>query len=314
MNRNVDIHTEFTTRRIAQAGSDGDRLAIETPPLSSVGFSTCSSGEKGKSYVNKQLECSRLNNKEKKQGRKKKWKKPKGKPSRPLSAYNLFFQSQRSLMLGSDAPSKELESLKKRVHCKTHGKIGFADMARAIGAKWKSLDPENRKVFEDQALKEKQRYTKDLAAWKAQQKDERPSKGGKAGLHVIAAAAMASEPMETVTVGPAAQGADEVPTSFRMGVGGGRMLQLWEQRQQNNLEYLLALQDRQLGLSRIETSLLNYPSAAEASASALLQQFQGTALQVLTRRAYQPYDVDRLSQLATSSYSASHRTSLWRQP
>ena len=95
---------------------------------------------------------------EKKKRRKKKWKKPKDKPNRPLSAYNLFFQSERAIMLGDDAPSLEAELIKKRVHCKTHGKIGFAEMARAIGNKWKNLDPESKKVYEMQAQKEKQRY------------------------------------------------------------------------------------------------------------------------------------------------------------
>lgn len=97
---------------------------------------------------------------------KKKWKKPEGKPKRPLSAYNLFFRNQRAAMLGDDIPSPMMELLKKRVHCKTHGKIGFAEMAREIGRRWKALDPENKKDFEDKAKEERQRYDIELAKWK----------------------------------------------------------------------------------------------------------------------------------------------------
>ena len=53
----------------------------------------------------------------------KKWKKPKDKPTRPLSAYNLFFRKERAEMLGDSAPPA-LEKGQKRVHRKTHGKIG----------------------------------------------------------------------------------------------------------------------------------------------------------------------------------------------
>ncbi|KAL3938168.1 MAG: hypothetical protein SGBAC_006855 [Bacillariaceae sp.] len=97
---------------------------------------------------------------------KKKWKKPKGKPNRPLSAYNFFFRKQRAAMLGDDIPSPTMELLKKRVHCKTHGKIGFAEMAREIGRRWKSLDPESKKEFDDLAKAERKRYGVELAKWK----------------------------------------------------------------------------------------------------------------------------------------------------
>ena len=108
----------------------------------------------------------------KKKRSKKKWKKPKGKPNRPLSAYNLFFQSQRATLLGDDVPTDEDERRKKRVHCKTHGKIGFAEMARTIGSMWRNLNPAEKKVFEDRAKEEKDRYVVELAKWKATQKDQ----------------------------------------------------------------------------------------------------------------------------------------------
>lgn len=132
---------------------------------------------------------------EKKTRRKKKWKKPKDKPNRPLSAYNLFFAEMRAKMLGDDAPTPEQEALKKRVHCKTHGKIGFAVMARTIGAHWKALAADKKKVFEDRASKEKLRYQIELASWKEAQKykpEEESECGSTLGLNAIATATMVS--------------------------------------------------------------------------------------------------------------------------
>jgi len=109
--------------------------------------------------------------KKRRKKRKKKWTKPEGKPKRPLSAYNIFFAKERILMLGKDVPTAEQEALKKKVHCKTHGKISFAVMARTIGAKWRGLGSNDKKFFEDRARGEKARYLAELAIWKEAQKN-----------------------------------------------------------------------------------------------------------------------------------------------
>lgn len=100
----------------------------------------------------------------------KKWKKPVGKPNRPLSAYNLYFRKERALMLGDAIEKTDQEQGKKRVHRKTHGKIGFAEMARIIGAKWKKLPDEEKEEFVKVAVVEKEKYAKDLANWREEQK------------------------------------------------------------------------------------------------------------------------------------------------
>lgn len=106
------------------------------------------------------------------------------KPKRPLSAYNIFFKHEREKLVSNapDTPDKPvtIESLKvdphrkpkKRRHRKSHGKIGFADLARTIADKWKSLDAESRKVFEACAAKEKERYQEEVKKYKAYKKTE----------------------------------------------------------------------------------------------------------------------------------------------
>jgi hypothetical protein len=227
---------------------------------------------------------------EKKKRRKKKWKKPKDKPSRPLSAYNLFFQHERAIMLGKDAPTDADEEMKKRVHCKTHGKIGFADMARSIGSKWKSMDAESKKMYETQASAEKKRYTEELAAWKEEQKgkgqmgedSESASRrdsvatGARASNSVGADGSSSAGPMEQA----------QSSTAGRTGLSDYAQTRISESHMpgmpQSNmsLEYLRALREqRQFDAAlfgrQFESPLMQYPNAAEASANILMQHFQG---------------------------------------
>ena len=221
---------------------------------------------------------------EKKRRRQKKWKKPKDKPNRPLSAYNLFFQSERANMLGDDAPTDEEEALKKRVHCKTHGKIGFAEMAKNIGNKWKNLDPTLKKVYEDQARKEKDRYAMELEAWKAAQKNK--SKGSRAGLDAIATAAMNCDPMDSSDSSVSSSSQSASTSSVRPSPSESLQFMMSQQQRnisllhrQNDIEYLWALREQrqrqQAALLGRQHALLEYPCAAEASANAILQSFQG---------------------------------------
>eukprot|EP00549_Striatella_unipunctata_P005425 CAMPEP_0118701538 /NCGR_PEP_ID=MMETSP0800-20121206/17313_1 /TAXON_ID=210618 ORGANISM="Striatella unipunctata, Strain CCMP2910" /NCGR_SAMPLE_ID=MMETSP0800 /ASSEMBLY_ACC=CAM_ASM_000638 /LENGTH=270 /DNA_ID=CAMNT_0006602483 /DNA_START=54 /DNA_END=866 /DNA_ORIENTATION=+ len=99
--------------------------------------------------------------------KKKCWKKPKDKPKRPLSAYNLFFQEQRERILSNEGqepiPSKDCQA--RRNHKKSHGKIGFAALARTVASKWKILEAPDRVKYEQQASVEKNRYKMELEKW-----------------------------------------------------------------------------------------------------------------------------------------------------
>ena len=120
------------------------------------------------------------------------WKKPPDMPRRPLSAYNLFFKHERERLVaevaagminspqGSVASSNNDDNDRKRdstpkarrLHTKASG-IGFANLAKTIGNKWRSLEPGTRAIFERQAIEEKERYSKEIDRWRSKQPKEK---------------------------------------------------------------------------------------------------------------------------------------------
>ena len=95
---------------------------------------------------------------------KKKSNEDSDKPKRPLSVYNFFFQHERAQIL-KKTPSK-YEGEKPR---RSHGKIGFATLARSVATKWNNNDPETRKHFDQLTAEDKTRYKREMEAWKEAQ-------------------------------------------------------------------------------------------------------------------------------------------------
>eukprot|EP00567_Pseudictyota_dubia_P011396 CAMPEP_0197443294 /NCGR_PEP_ID=MMETSP1175-20131217/9057_1 /TAXON_ID=1003142 /ORGANISM="Triceratium dubium, Strain CCMP147" /LENGTH=371 /DNA_ID=CAMNT_0042973903 /DNA_START=133 /DNA_END=1248 /DNA_ORIENTATION=+ len=145
-----------------------------------------------------------------------KQQRPKDKPKRPLSAYNLFFQHERDRLLrgihspfgyshdanhctlGRD-PSKRANRSKK-ARPPPHGKIGFAQLAKTIGANWKVLDKPGKEYFETLAAAEKGRYQRELEIWKSKRANSGNCVSMKSSLP-SSSTLVASLPSPTVSTG-----------------------------------------------------------------------------------------------------------------
>jgi len=88
-------------------------------------------------------------------------KKPKSLPKRPLSAYNLYFQHLRADLNTEGA-----------------AKIGFHELGKIVGKKWRTLEPSEHKVYKDLAVQDSERYRREMDLHKkleAMKKEEESS-------------------------------------------------------------------------------------------------------------------------------------------
>ncbi len=117
------------------------------------------------------------------------WKKSRDKPKRALSAYNIFFKHTRTRIINGlpddgctpeEATRAAIEAIiansakprAPRSNRKTHGKIGFGDLARKIGSQWRALDSEQRAIYEHYASLDMERYRSEVSIWKEKKERE----------------------------------------------------------------------------------------------------------------------------------------------
>lgn len=101
-------------------------------------------------------------------------KKPKDKPKRPLSAYNIFFKEERHRILEeipeSDTNNKTGEKGGRIRKKRPHGKIGFESLAKTIGQRWQDLGPGQVEYYKEKAQEDTQRHKKEMEKYLANEK------------------------------------------------------------------------------------------------------------------------------------------------
>ena len=115
-------------------------------------------------------------------------KKPKDRPKRPLSAYNIFFKEERARILeklptatddvkkeedegkegeetaavGEDDPKDKSSSKRTK---RPHGKIGFESLAKVIGQRWQELSADQVEYYKKKAEVDMKRYKQEMEVY-----------------------------------------------------------------------------------------------------------------------------------------------------
>mmetsp|Transcript_11703 Transcript_11703/g.33342 ORF Transcript_11703/g.33342 Transcript_11703/m.33342 type:complete len:828 (-) Transcript_11703:115-2598(-) len=99
-------------------------------------------------------------------------------------------QTLQKIILRSRGQTKGTADKAKlsRSHTKTHGKISFVDLAKAVARKWKELDPASKAVYNSLADMERSLYKEKVRAWERKKKAEADAEASAAGSDKVAAA------------------------------------------------------------------------------------------------------------------------------
>uniref|UniRef100_A0A7S2VBD4 HMG box domain-containing protein n=1 Tax=Entomoneis paludosa TaxID=265537 RepID=A0A7S2VBD4_9STRA len=144
---------------------------------------TSTSASESKQQSPKPGPAQRSTNPSRKGGRS---KKPEGMPSRPLSAYNLFFREQREIIVEERTVALgETTARGKR----KRAKISFEELAKLIGGRWKNIAPDELERFKAMAEEDAKRYKSEMEVYS---RTAKPDVQERASPPVAAAAAAAA--------------------------------------------------------------------------------------------------------------------------
>ncbi|KAG7341739.1 HMG high mobility group box-containing protein [Nitzschia inconspicua] len=189
----IDVKTGISTSNLVPSTCDSNDVFAENGMLGP--WSTHAAGLLGNMFQDSSTKDAEYD----KKGNR---KRPKDRPKRPLSAYNIFFKEERNRILdslpvnaavnetdgdvmdkdssthASSEGTKPKKRKRKRRGPTPHGKIGFESLAKLIGKRWQELDDSQMNVYKQKAQNDMQRYKTEMAEYKEkkmiQQQQQQP--------------------------------------------------------------------------------------------------------------------------------------------
>lgn len=155
---------EIRRRELVQQSEGAAESPMILPPLDPVFSSQLDGFRTEGSRMEQKCIPAKKADKEKKW----RWKKPKDRPKRPLSAYNIFFQHERQTL-------RDVRMLPYADHA--DGTLGFAGLAKHVSTKWKNLDQGSKLAYEKLAAVAKEKYFVSLDQWKKEKEEKETTEG-----------------------------------------------------------------------------------------------------------------------------------------
>lgn len=131
-------------------------------------------------------------------------------PKRALTAYNLFFKHERQMI---QQERKEQQDFRKQ------NSVTFEQLGKLIGRRWRTLEPERKRYFEDLAERDDLRYHKEMMNYQRRKQEQRQHKRATkktCTTTTLAATSSPPEPHMQLWEPPAASMSSSPPQSYEI--------------------------------------------------------------------------------------------------